>query len=379
MKTIDLDEAHRYQATDLPPGRYHVCLANNEITGEGGPCYDRIGGGVEWASDVSVQAGRIVTGIDLPLRNFVDGAAVSGAILGEGDVPLGGVQVALQKWLGNGYQWGMVAVTRTDADGIYRIDDVLPGEYVFELWDLNDFYLPCPSGCGSGAHTETITLQRFAQHENVDFQMTPGGVITGAVTFGGPFPAAAAIIGATAKADDVVGGEYTVYGKYDPDSGHYAIGPLPPGMYHMVAEIPPEYEMPYSGFFTKVRYDAPIEISVTNGSNIGNVDIHFADGEYDGIMTGMVSNLDNEPLAGIRVELLQDITNYTQVFVYTQTDKNGQYGLGGLSTGRYRVRFVDPDGIYLPAYARKIGQPTNVHLLAASEFTDKLYIPIVGP
>lgn len=99
VNVVNLDPGHHYQITNLPPGTYRACLALHGYTGEDGPCYDHVRRGVQWATDISVTAGKVTTA-DLPIRDFVDGAAISGTITDERGAPLADVQVYLQRWIG---------------------------------------------------------------------------------------------------------------------------------------------------------------------------------------------------------------------------------------------------------------------------------------
>jgi hypothetical protein len=82
-----------------------------------------------------------------------------------------------------------------------------------------------------------------------------------------------------------------------------------------------------------------------------DIDYPWLDGEVRGRVTG-----DEGPLAGIRVELYPDTCyggdcdGQGGPLVYVLTDATGQYQIGGLSSGGYRLGFVDLDGVYRTTY-----------------------------
>jgi hypothetical protein len=57
---------------------------------------------------------------------------------------------------------------------------------------------------------------------------------------------------------------------------------------------------------------------------------------------GIVSNLDNKPVARIRVQIVEGAVSYPRIVVFT--DKKGYYRLDGLSTGSFKVGFFNADG-----------------------------------
>ncbi len=68
-----------------------------------------------------------------------------------------------------------------------------------------------------------------------------------------------------------------------------------------------------------------------------------------GSISGTVTDENNNPLEGIEVQIyyLEDIWNYTELFEATATtDAQGQYTVGNLDSGTYRVEFRDPNQVY---------------------------------
>ena len=71
-----------------------------------------------------------------------------------------------------------------------------------------------------------------------------------------------------------------------------------------------------------------------------------------GALAGRVTDVQGNPLAGIRVELYRryEFGSYTTTVYNTTTDATGHYRLGLIITGIYVVRFRDPVGLYTTQY-----------------------------
>jgi len=114
----------RYEVRGLVPGEYNVRVqAKGYISAEYGQRY-----ATERASTVDVRGGRYTTGINVRLEAA---GAVTGRVFDDRGEGLAGVEVELlaERHLPDGIRSVGVGFAQTEAQGAFRIGDVLPGDY----------------------------------------------------------------------------------------------------------------------------------------------------------------------------------------------------------------------------------------------------------
>jgi uncharacterized repeat protein (TIGR01451 family) len=136
--------------------------------------------------------------------------------------------------------------------------------------------------------------------------------------------------------------------------GTYALS-LPVGMYNVVALGTGTLATQWSGGAANFNAAAPVTVgSVTDG-----VDFALAAG---GAISGRVTNLSMAPVAGIRVQFFDAVTNL--LVATARTDASGEYSRG-LAPGQYKVRFNGGSSglgtVYFPAATiRNAAEPIEV-------------------
>jgi 5-hydroxyisourate hydrolase-like protein (transthyretin family) len=365
-----VDEDLQYKIQGLPPGTYHVCAA--DVTWYAGypPCYDRIGGGVAWGTDVVVTSGSSAKGIDLTTQGLQDAATISGTVTGQTGMPLQGIRVSAMVFNGGGERdlW-RIATAETDEAGVYRLGDLAAGDYVVQFQDSNGPYVrQYFKGTSDVYKAQLITLARLEQRRGVDDRLELGGTISGTLSFAGPYPPARATVTATEWGGEYDGSSYSA--SYDPDSGQYVIRQLPPGQYTVLAQATDlinEGRL-YVGFYSDGAPDGgPTHIVVTGGSTIGGIDIQLAQGDYAGVISGTVTSENGQLLAGMRVDLLKSASWDERAIVYALTDAAGRYQFDGIPDGGYYLRYSDPAGVYAPVYAFDARRPDDAKSIRVIE------------
>ncbi|MFN8466891.1 MAG: carboxypeptidase-like regulatory domain-containing protein [Caldilineaceae bacterium] len=355
-----LDGDMQYAIQGLPPGTYHICGASGDWYAGNPPCYDHIGGGMAWGTDVALASGSVMTGVNLVTHGLQDAATISGTVTDRLGAPLSGVRVSAMAF-SSGEGLLEAAAAETDAAGSYRLEDLPAGDYVVQFQDNDGLYLrQYFRGASDVLTAELITLKRFEQRGGVSERLKRGGVITGTLTFAGPYAPVTATVLALESLGLYFGDPF--YGSYDPSSGKYMIGQLPPGPYVVGARVPDpsdgrrNYQELYSN---GTNGGAPTVFSIAEGSTIGGIDFDLAAGDYAGVIAGTVTGEGGQPLANMRVDLL--ITPYwgEKALVYVVTDAAGKYQLDGIPNGSYYLRFSDPAGVYAPAYAGDARRPED--------------------
>ena len=344
-----VDAAGHYQFGGLPAGVYHLCLQPPAASaGRVRPCYDRIASGVSLATDVVLRGGSAITGIDIAAQGFRDVAIVSGQVTDEAGTPLAGVW-AVADSTGN-LDWNQTALTRTNAAGFYQLPLPAPDSYRIRFEN--------PDGVYQGEHymdrdnpgePGILTLAPYERRDEIDAQLALGGLITGNVSFTGLLPTAA--VGAVALDTSTPWPSFYGPGVYDPLARQYQLGGLPPGHYRVCGTLTGWISGCYPG---GVDYASAADVTVTAGSTLQNIDLVIGSTlPTTSVLSGTVSGPAGEPLAGIRVDLINLFhdAQTTPQFASTLTAADGSYRFEGIMNSfSYRVRFTDPVGVYATMY-----------------------------
>jgi protocatechuate 3,4-dioxygenase beta subunit len=139
----------------------------------------------------------------------------------------------------------------------------------------------------------------------------------------------APIVRAHVTCDGYLAGKMQQFGALTNAEGKFSISALPPGSYQLGAE--------------RIGYVAPIEggtaglrTTLREGETKSDVKLKL---EQTGAILGRVLDGDGNPLEGVRVIAETGArANSISVPAGATTDEKGQYRLGGLGAGKYRVR-----------------------------------------
>lgn len=165
-RTITTDANGNYQFTDVPPGSYTVT-----VTPPAG-----FNGTTPSSQSVTLTAGQTLENVDFGLQQAPGsiGDSVFNDLDGDGtqdpgEAGLGGVTVTIAGTDVNGNP--VTFTTQTSADGIYRFNNIPPGNYTVTV-------TPPPGFSNTNAGTQTITLAEGQSIDTVDFGLrSPTGAI----------------------------------------------------------------------------------------------------------------------------------------------------------------------------------------------------------
>lgn len=155
----------------------------------------------------------------------------------------------------------------------------------------------------------------------------------------------APIVRAHVTCDGYQAGKAQQFGALTNSEGKFSISNLPPGTYQLSAE--------------RIGYVAPIEggtpgLRTTLREGVKKSDVKLKL-ERTGAILGRVLDADNNPLEGVRVIIETGArASSMSVPVSATTDEKGQYRLGGLAAGKYRVRAM-PTALPFPPELRTDG------------------------
>lgn len=243
------------------------------------------------------------------------------------------------------------ARAKTDHEGRYRLSGVPPGSY-FVRPVAPTYVLEAAERFEIGRR---LTLAAGETASDVDFRLTPGGVITGRVTDADNQP----VIGETvfiSPADPAqpTPSHVSVQRNQTDDRGVYRIFGLPPGRYHVSAGQDTEAgdiqtNMP-GRFYRRTYHPAAFEqkearvVEVTAGGEATEVDITLGRASKTYRASGRLVNPDGRPAPGLWVTygLLDREARAISAFGGgVATNARGEFELAGLVPGRYVV-FTSP-------------------------------------
>jgi uncharacterized membrane protein/protocatechuate 3,4-dioxygenase beta subunit len=290
----------------------------------------------EDSTAVEVLAGAGTTNIDF---NLELGGRISGVVRRAFDgQPISGVLVELFS-----YDTGRYFTTSiTDAGGFYSIEGISAGSYKVRArvrhagteaagqWYQNMYEKDSATPVEVTAGAETAS---------VDFNLAPGGSITGAVqrdTDGQPIQGLQVI----AFDEDT---EQWVNDAETLADGSYTIWGLPQGSYKVFAESPAYAREYYKDVYD---FDSATTVPVTAGSDTSEINLSLAIG---GSISGTVSaDADGKPIENIYVIALDYFTGRGMNSANTQAD--GSYVIRALPAGIYRVQVENDRLNYIEEY-----------------------------
>ena len=277
------------------------------------------------ADPVTLAVGQARTGIDASLG---DGGSISGIIRNDLGDPVEDICVIATAPGIEGAQ-----STQSAADGTYSLTGLDPGDYTLEFEDCNgldyvtEYYDNSPVAGGA----DPVAVAREADVTAVNATLARRGAIEGTVTLPGGGPADSACVTAfDAEGNGVASGSTDA-------SGRYRVEGLQPGNYRI------HFFPCIGGNLLGVYYDGKPDLDSANpvvviaGQTTSSIDAQLASaGSISGTVTAA-----GQPAVGVCPEALDSSGG---VVSGGGTDADGNYTIGGLEAGSYRVVFRDCDG-----------------------------------
>ncbi len=361
-----------YQFDRLPPGTYRVTEQTPSGYIPGQAAVGTVGGVLVGRND---PTGDVLSGIALPAGssgvNYDFGEILPGSIAGTviadrnanciidaiGEMPLAGVTIELLSPTG-----AVLQTTLTDADGNYKFDNLLPGQYsIREIQPTGYFQGSQHAGNGGGDDSladwiKSIYVTPGSALIDYDFCEIPPGSIAGSVFVDNDqdciFDSGEAPInGVTITLLDATGN--TVATTQTDTQGRYQFVGLRPGTYTVKQSQPAGFlqggQKAGSGGGDDSQQDAISQIILSAGSELVNYDFceitpaSIAGNIYVDLDEDCIRDANEQPIAGVTVTLLDQAGN---VVATAQTDAAGRYSFGNLRPGQYSVRESQPSGYF---------------------------------
>lgn len=179
------------------------------------------------------------------------------------------------------------------------------------------------------------------------FALALGGATTAAAAGAEEAAASGSISGVVTREDDgtplegvtvSAGGEGAAWVSTETDeTGAYSLTGLAPGS-HLVSFTPEGTDLKSEYWENAERWDAATPVVIGDGTVVAGIDAALSVG---GTITGVVTREDDSsPLENVSVSALDA---HNEIVGATRTDAAGEYHLGGLPDGSYRLRFGSPD------------------------------------
>jgi hypothetical protein len=343
-----------YRLKGLLAGVYRVCVEYGYL--ENGlkkhECYDNVYT-IADATDLILAPGGVVTDVNFILDDGADLARFSGIVTSAQDgSALAGIKVNVL-WRGpeteNSF-WHTLFVTRTDTNGLYRFNNLPPAVYTLQFIDEQKHYVDeVYNDRWSLMDATPLTLTRNMSRGDLNVSLTVASRIQGVVTVESEGPPRYALVSAEQTSAPSVG-YWSV--NIDPFTGHYRLNGLPPGVYTLKANVELDGGYRLLGYYGGASLAEATPLTLTLGMTQSGADIilrpYNAPSLYSGAVSGRVTAA-GAPVAGIQVALHpEDIGRPSLVYTFTNAD--GRYTLGGLLDELYHLRFIDPTHRYATSY-----------------------------
>jgi len=259
------------------------------------------------ATLVSADIGETVSGFDVALTRY---GSVSGQVTGPDGQPVEGIRV----WVGG-------RNTHTDLEGSYQVYGIVTGTYSVAFSDPDRRYAPeWYNGADSSAAATPVAVVLEQDTPDIDAQLREGGIISGTVTdsFGQPLEGVR-VDTSGASATTIADGTYQLTG--------FGVGTA-------------------SLTFSTYGYVTETVTVDTAPAALATADVAL---QRRGIISGVVTNEEGEPLEGIRLRLYRSYRDSYHGRTYT--DAEGRYSFINLDASQWHLSADDGAfNVYIPEW-----------------------------
>ena len=272
---------------------------------------------------------------------------IRGKVTGDGNASLANVTVRAyvkEDFMGI-IQWSYAGQATTDGTGNYTISNLNAGSYHIsfnEVFPVSGYFPEFYNNAADQFSATDIPLAASATVSNINAKLSSGAHVKGKVTDQQGNP----LLGIRVVALDA-NNSYNTFFDTGAD-GLYDIGSLQPGSYRLAFDDtrqPTIYRRQY--YNNAQEIEAATAVTLASEQILNNINAKL---DRLGFITGKVTDTQNRPLANIQLtaqqssmeEIAEVISEVWHDRAFAQTDTEGNYSLGGLMEGTYRVRFSDP-------------------------------------
>lgn len=298
------DEDGRFVLEDVAPGRLTL-----SATARGYQSYEQSG--------VVVEPGEDRDDLRVVMQ---PGAVITGHVTDAGGAPLPGASVSLLD-SGQRFGFGSSQSATTDADGLYRMDGVAPGEHSLAADHPQQV---------RAVRDLTVTLG----DNRLDFRLERGLSVSGRVVDAGGAPVAGARV--SLGTGDGVQSFFSGDGQVSDDAGAFTFDGVEPGSYRLTAQKE-GYAPGFGG--------APVVVAA---APVRDVEVRL---ERGAVVRGHLLGVELADLAEARV-IAAKLTSQNRLPAISSVDFEGAFRIEGLAPGDWSLLAVLGDSV--PAVKKEI-------------------------
>jgi len=240
------------------------------------------------------------------------GATVTGRVLDALGNPLSDARVSIVRDRMD-FSISGGASASTDADGVYRMPGVPPGERSLEAEH-------------DGHQRQVRDLTVVVGENRLDFRLQAGASVSGRVVDEGGAPVAGALVSASAAGS---GPTFRADGETTDDAGAFQLEGLSPGSYNVTARM--------EGY-AATTLEEPVEIT---GGPVQGVEVVLSRGA---VVTGRLLGAELEELAGASV-IAGNFNRQDRMPLVGAVDYEGRFRIEGVPAGEWTLMALLADGL----------------------------------
>ncbi|MGI6100397.1 MAG: MSCRAMM family protein, partial [Kiritimatiellia bacterium] len=320
------------------------------------------------ATDIPVAEGATVSGINTSLAAA---SHIKGRVTGpDGTTPLTNVCVTAYRYSeGDGWDWWSSACT--DANGDYDIGRLAAGAYRIGFSEISSGHLgEYYNNAQSVGEAEDIQVAEGVTVSNINASLAVPSRITGRVTgLDGTTPLDRVWV-AVYRWNNAGSCWNSLKSVQTDANGDYDIGGLSAGTYRV--GYADSFTEVYTNFYNSAQtVDEATDIIVAEGETISGINASQAGASR---ITGRVTGSDGmTPLAGVWVTAYRWSSIGSWFWAsFSITDDNGNYDIGRLPPGTYRIRFSDDTYVHARQYynnVQSVDEATDITAAAGDTIT----------
>jgi len=276
-------------------------------------------------------------------------AAVSGKVTIKGK-PAAGIVVGMR--MSRPDDFAKTYKAKTDSEGVYRITKVASGSYL--VAPVTPAFVVADSA--NSPQGQSVIINESENVDGMNFDLVPGGVITGKVTNSEGHPLIEERVTLMPADESNQRRSLSISGMTTDDRGVYRIFGVPAGRYKVSVGDPRFRGMNRRKVAVQTFYPDATDvakagvINVEEGSEANKIDITVGEAPQGYSVTGRVVDGDSAaPVANVSIQLTTieiidaNNTRRSSEYIDVRSDAQGQFRLPNIRPGKYELTIYPPE------------------------------------